>query len=46
MLSQKALSELEAAAKEDRNIMEPSIVCAKAGVTTGRVGIGSAQSVR
>ncbi len=31
----KALSELETAAKEGRNIMEPSIACAKAGITTG-----------
>src|SRR5262249_20038100 len=33
-----ALAELERAAKEDRNIMEPSIACAKAGVTTGEWG--------
>ena len=33
-----ALNELAAAAKEGRNIMEPSIVCAKAGVTTGEWG--------
>ncbi|HEX5957782.1 MAG TPA: methylmalonyl-CoA mutase family protein, partial [Hyphomicrobiaceae bacterium] len=33
-----ALAELEAAAKEGRNIMEPSIACAKAGVTTGEWG--------
>ncbi len=31
----KALAELKAAAGEARNIMEPSISCAKAGVTTG-----------
>ncbi|MDH3476217.1 MAG: protein meaA, partial [Rhodospirillales bacterium] len=31
----EALSELEAAAAEDRNVMEPSIACAHAGVTTG-----------
>jgi ethylmalonyl-CoA mutase len=31
----KALADLEAAAKEDRNIMEPSIQAAKVGVTTG-----------
>ncbi|EKV27131.1 Ethylmalonyl-CoA mutase, methylsuccinyl-CoA-forming [Caenispirillum salinarum AK4] len=31
----KALADLAAAAKEDRNIMEPSIACAHAGVTTG-----------
>jgi ethylmalonyl-CoA mutase len=30
-----ALSELERATKEDRNLMQPSIACAKAGVTTG-----------
>ncbi len=30
-----ALAELRAAAQENRNIMEPSIACAKAGVTTG-----------
>jgi (2R)-ethylmalonyl-CoA mutase len=33
-----ALTELSAAAAEGRNIMEPSIVCAKAGVTTGECG--------
>ncbi|MEM8977295.1 MAG: methylmalonyl-CoA mutase family protein, partial [Pseudomonadota bacterium] len=33
-----ALSDLEAAAKEGRNVMEPSIACAKAGVTTGEWG--------
>jgi (2R)-ethylmalonyl-CoA mutase len=31
----KALEELRRAASEDRNIMPPSIACAKAGVTTG-----------
>ena len=31
----KALAELAAAAKEDRNIMPASIACARAGVTTG-----------
>jgi ethylmalonyl-CoA mutase len=31
----KALEELAAAAKEDRNIMPASITCARAGVTTG-----------
>ena len=31
----EALAELKAAASEDRNIMEPSIQCAHAGVTTG-----------
>ncbi|HEU4379890.1 MAG TPA: protein meaA [Hyphomicrobiaceae bacterium] len=30
-----ALAELERAAKEGANVMEPSIACAKAGVTTG-----------
>jgi len=34
-----ALADLEGAAKEGRNIMEPSIVCAKAGVTTGEWGM-------
>jgi (2R)-ethylmalonyl-CoA mutase len=34
----KALAELRAAAQEGRNIMEPSIACAKAGVTTGEWG--------
>jgi len=33
-----ALAGLREAAKEGRNIMEPSIVCAKAGVTTGEWG--------
>ena len=33
-----ALGELEAAAREERNIMAPSIACAKAGVTTGEWG--------
>jgi (2R)-ethylmalonyl-CoA mutase len=33
-----ALAQLEAAAREGRNIMEPSIACAKAGVTTGEWG--------
>ncbi len=32
---EKALADLEAAARENRNIMEPSISAAKAGVTTG-----------
>ncbi|WP_142850139.1 protein meaA [Telmatospirillum sp. J64-1] len=32
---EKALAELRAAAQEGRNIMEPSIACAHAGVTTG-----------
>jgi (2R)-ethylmalonyl-CoA mutase len=35
---EKALAGLEAAAREDRNIMEPSIACAHAGVTTGEWG--------
>ena len=33
-----ALAGLEAAAREGRNVMEPSIACAKAGVTTGEWG--------
>jgi len=33
-----ALAELKRAAKEGRNIMPPSIACAKAGVTTGEWG--------
>jgi (2R)-ethylmalonyl-CoA mutase len=33
-----ALAELESAAKEGRNVMEPSIACATAGVTTGEWG--------
>lgn len=33
-----ALDALASAAKEGRNIMEPSIACAKAGVTTGEWG--------
>ena len=33
-----ALAALEAAAREGRNVMEPSIACAKAGVTTGEWG--------
>jgi (2R)-ethylmalonyl-CoA mutase len=36
--ARRALAELEAAAKEGRNVMEPSIACAKAGVTTGEWG--------
>ena len=36
--AEKALNELEAAAREGRNIMEPSIACAKAKVTTGEWG--------
>lgn len=32
---EKTLADLRAAASEGRNIMEPSIACAKAGVTTG-----------
>ena len=35
---QAALAELASAAKDGRNIMEPSIACAKAGVTTGEWG--------
>jgi (2R)-ethylmalonyl-CoA mutase len=34
----KALGELERALKEGRNVMESSIACAKAGVTTGEWG--------
>jgi (2R)-ethylmalonyl-CoA mutase len=33
-----ALADLERAAREGHNIMEPSIACAKAGVTTGEWG--------
>ena len=33
-----ALGDLEAAARDGRNIMEPSIACAHAGVTTGEWG--------
>jgi (2R)-ethylmalonyl-CoA mutase len=33
-----ALQDLEAAAREDRSIMPPSLACAKAGVTTGEWG--------
>ena len=33
-----ALADLERAAKEGTNIMEPSIACAKAGITTGEWG--------
>ena len=33
-----ALAELKRAAAENRNIMEPSIACARAGVTTGEWG--------
>jgi ethylmalonyl-CoA mutase len=36
--TKKALAELQRAAQEGRNIMEPSIACAKAGVTTGEWG--------
>jgi ethylmalonyl-CoA mutase len=35
---QAALADLERAAREGRNIMEPSVACAKAGVTTGEWG--------
>ena len=34
----KALADLRAAATEGRNVMEPSIACAHAGVTTGEWG--------
>ena len=33
-----ALDDLRRAAQEGRNIMEPSIACAKAGITTGEWG--------
>ncbi len=33
-----ALSDLDSAAREGRNVMEPSIACARAGVTTGEWG--------
>ena len=33
-----ALADLRAAAQDGRNVMEPSIACAKAGVTTGEWG--------
>jgi (2R)-ethylmalonyl-CoA mutase len=33
--AETALKELRAAAQEGRNVMEPSIACAKAGITTG-----------
>lgn len=36
--AEKALAELRSAAQEGRNIMEPSIACAKAGITTGEWG--------
>ncbi|WP_018700575.1 protein meaA [Amorphus coralli] len=36
--AQAALADLEAAAREGRNVMEPSIACARAGVTTGEWG--------
>jgi len=35
---EKALEDLASAAREDRNVMEPSVACAKAGVTTGEWG--------
>lgn len=35
---ESALAELKSAAQEGRNIMEPSIACAKVGVTTGEWG--------
>ena len=40
------MAELERAAKEGRNIMEPSIAGAKAGVTTGEWGATAAQDFR
>ena len=36
--AENALAELKAAAQEGRNVMEPSIACAKAGITTGEWG--------
>jgi (2R)-ethylmalonyl-CoA mutase len=36
--AEAALAELKAAAAEGRNVMEPSIACAHAGVTTGEWG--------
>ncbi|MCE9651100.1 MAG: protein meaA [Parvibaculum sp.] len=36
--AEAALADLKRAAKEGRNIMEPSIACARAGVTTGEWG--------
>ncbi|MGE4245601.1 MAG: methylmalonyl-CoA mutase family protein [Parvibaculaceae bacterium] len=36
--AQAALGDLRSAAEEGRNVMEPSIACAKAGVTTGEWG--------
>ncbi|HEU0222317.1 MAG TPA: methylmalonyl-CoA mutase family protein, partial [Paracoccaceae bacterium] len=36
--AQAALAELSAAAREEHNVMPPSIACAKAGVTTGEWG--------
>jgi len=38
-----ALADLRAAAKDGRNIMEPSIACAKVGVTTGEWGAAMRQ---
>jgi (2R)-ethylmalonyl-CoA mutase len=35
---ERALAGLETVAREGRNVMEPSIACAKAGVTTGEWG--------
>jgi (2R)-ethylmalonyl-CoA mutase len=37
--AEAALRDLRAAATDNRNIMEPSITCAKAGVTTGEWGM-------
>jgi ethylmalonyl-CoA mutase len=39
-----ALKELRAAARENRNIMPASVVCAKAGVTTGEWGFALRES--
>ena len=44
--STSALDDLRAAAKTDTNLMEASIACARAGVTTGRVDGRVARGVR
>ena len=36
--AESALADLESAAREGRNIMEPSVACARSGVTTGEWG--------
>ena len=45
-VSRRRLRDLRAAAAEGRNIMEPSIAAAKAGVTTGEWGAVAARSFR